>query len=242
MRSVCWSGLLLLSLAGCVSSRSSEIDDLISASTRAYAVLEPGLRKDAEAYLEGLRPRGSEYKGQVSIEAYETYSETVTFENQGGTSSEVVDRKTYTIRAQEVVVQYRLREIPSIILRASSASPFEGRVECDVTVLSKVGLAKVTTIPPLPEGYREVTNSGGGRYSGRAPIWHARISNEPLPVPTPPFGLASDLPEAVKKEAEAARTECLKSPETQETSHFTLTFVYSAAERRWKLSGAPTKR
>lgn len=131
------------------------------------------------------------------------------FEKKGVASRKVVECKTSTIRAEEVVVLYQLREMPSIVLRASSGFPFEGRVECDITVLSGVGSAKATTIPPLPEGYLEVNNTGGGRYFGRAPIWHSRISSAPLPVLRPPFVLAPGFPDAVEKDAGLVRSECL---------------------------------
>lgn len=230
--------LLLLFLGAC-APESRTVEDLISDSSRLYSTLEPGLRDRAEAYLREFQEKGVRYQGRPSILVHEGGRLEETYQSPDGKERRVIARQTFELQAVETVVHFKIRDIPSIALHASDRFPFEGEVEITAMVLTRTAKRPVT-LHPVPEGWTSVPDAPVREGQVRVAAGNPR-SYEPLPVPVEPVALREDLPQEVRTAAYGVMAQCLRSKQTVEPTLYAMSFVYSAAEKTWKVKKDPRK-
>lgn len=230
---------LLLLLQAC-SSGPRSVEDLVADSHRVYGALEPGLREAAEQYLRGFRENGLLYQGKPSISVHEGGRLEQTYQSPDGKERRVIAKQTFALLAEETVAHFKIRDIPAIRLRASDRFPFEGEVELTATVLTRKSKAQIT-LHPVPDGWTSVPDGPVQESEARVSVGRRPWIPEPLPVPAEPLTLSKDLPQEVKVAAYGVMAECLRSKQTAEPTIYLMTFVYSGAEKTWKVAKEPRK-
>jgi hypothetical protein len=83
-----------LVLASCAPAPDRSVEDLVEASGRAYDLLEPGLRRAAEAYLDDCRRQAALIGTQPSIDGKESGRNSTEYESEDGKNRKVLTVKT----------------------------------------------------------------------------------------------------------------------------------------------------
>jgi hypothetical protein len=222
-----------LALNSCAPARDRSVEDLVEASSRAYDILEPGLREAAERILDDCRRQAALVGTQPSVGGREAGAYKTEYESEDGKNRKVLTIKTYVLEAEQTTYQYELRGISSITMKASRQTPFEAQVEVLVTQLRRTKDRRVD-LPPVPKGYRP--RQGAPIETTEISVVWTRPPAPPsaLPVPPEPTDLSSQLPEELRSLAVSLKKECLTSESEKSQEIHVLKFSYSAAEKRWR--------
>lgn len=208
------------------------------AERRRHEILEPSLRRDAEAWLESARPAGRTFEGKPLVEIQKWAHGSAEYVSPDGKETRSASAEVRQARVRETIMTYRVADLPVIVATGDQSSPFEGTAGIEVTVQTR----QVADVEfDVPDGVPADWQRASKMTLSRIGIGGWRNPGPGLPVPFDPGPLTADLPDSARKQIAEAILQCARQPQRTERWIYLAKFRYSASSRAWLPTGVPVK-